>query len=379
MLPDGRRLGAHLALRDGLVGAAQRASAIGAAALQVFSDNPTAWRRRTALQPELPAFRATLVRGGIAPLAIHGSYLINLAGPDPIYHERSFTMLAAELRTARRFGATLVNVHIGSHGGAGVDAGIERLVHAVALALELSEHDEPIGSDEPGEAGPEGGGGPEAGTREVDGPDIDAPGGDPPGGDPPALGPPATITLENGAGGGGGLGLDIVELAAIAAALDSAGVPRDRVGFCLDTAHAWGAGHDLSDPDATDALLEAFADRIGLDRLPLAHLNDSRSELGSRVDRHEHLGAGRIGPAGIAHLLRHERLAGATYIIETPGMDEGYDAINVARAMALARGEPMAPLPPGALSLGGSRARAATPRAEPVRGMEVASGSEPPP
>jgi deoxyribonuclease-4 len=86
----------------------------------------------------------------------------------------------------------------------------------------------------------------------------------------------------------------------------------------------------------------------------MVHLNDSRSELGSRTDRHEHLGAGRIGPAGLAHVLCHPRLAHAAYILETPGMDEGYDAINVARARALATGEPLEPLPAGAFHLRGS-------------------------
>ena len=329
MLPDGRRLGAHLALADGMVKAADRAAEIGASALQIFSDNPTAWRRRAAPSPEIPAFRERLAASGIAPLAIHASYLVNLAGSDPGYHERSVALLAAELRAARRFGAAFVNVHIGSHGGAGVDAGIERLVTALRLALEAEHEPDEHDTDKPDHTG--------------------------------GANPDAAITLENSVGAGFGLGVDIDELAAIADALGAAGIPARRVAFCLDTAHAWGAGHDLSDPAATDALLADFDRRIGLGRLPLVHLNDSRSERGSRMDRHEHLGAGRIGEAGIAYLLRHPSLTDATYILETPGMDEGYDAINLARAHALARGEPVAPLPPGAFTLRGSRARAATP------------------
>jgi deoxyribonuclease-4 len=245
-------------------------------------------------------------------------------------------LLAAELRAARRFGAAFVNVHIGSHGGAGVDAGIERLVTAIRLALEAEhepdEHDEDDGDDD------------RDSHSITDGADPDT-----------------VITLENSVGAGFGLGVNVDELTAIADALGAAGIPDRRVAFCLDTAHAWGAGHDLSDRAATDDLLADFGRRIGLGRLALVHLNDSRSERGSRMDRHEHLGAGRIGEAGIAHLLRHPSLIDATYILETPGMDEGYDAINVARAHALARGEPMAPLPPGAFTLRSSRARAATP------------------
>jgi deoxyribonuclease-4 len=198
-----------------------------------------------------------------------------------------------------------------------------------------------------------------------DDPDVD--GGDPGSDDVPAAVPltepasPAVIVLENSVGSGFALGTDVAELAAIADALRAAGVPDERIGFCLDTAHAWGAGYDLSDAAAIDDLLEDFDRRIGLRRLRLIHLNDSRSERGSRLDRHEHLGAGRIGVAGLAHVLRHPRLRHATYILETPGMDEGYDAINLARAVALARGEPLEPLPPGAFSLRSSRVRAAAP------------------
>jgi deoxyribonuclease-4 len=359
MLPDGRRLGAHLALREGMVKAAERAAAIGLDALQVFSDNPTAWRRRSDPSPEIPAFRARLAAAGIAPLAIHASYLVNLAGNDPDYHERSIAILASELRAARRLGATLVNVHIGSHGGAGTEAGITALTDAVRRALEIEDEPDPVDESEP-LAGSEAADGSEATDRfeATEAASDTAP--DPP--TPPAPpSPPATIALENSAGSGFGLGVDLDELSAIADALDAAGVARDRVGFCLDTAHAWGAGFDLADAGIVDGLIAEFDRRIGLDRLPLIHLNDSRAELGSRTDRHEHVGAGRIGEAAMAYLLGHPGLARATYVLETPGMDEGYDAVNVARVHALARGETPAPLPPEAFTIRGSRTRSATP------------------
>ena len=326
MLPDGRRIGVHLAIADGMVKAADRAIEIGASAAQVFSDNPAAYRRRPTPSPELPAFRARLAGAGIDPLAIHGSYLINPAAPDDELHERSVELLTSELVAARRSGARYVNIHIGSHRGAGVPAGIRRLVEAVSESLAAAAE---VADDVFGAVAP-------------------------------LVGEPM-ITLENGSGGGWGLGLDVDELAAIADALDRAGIPRSRVGFCLDTAHAWGAGQDLSDPDAIDGFLLDFDRRVGIDRLPLVHLNDSRSERGSRLDRHEHIGAGRIGQLGMAHVLRHPLLAGAAYILETPGMDVGYDAINLARARALAAGDPVAALPPEAFTLKGSRARAASP------------------
>jgi deoxyribonuclease IV len=305
-----------------MVKAVDRARDIGASALQIFSDNPTAWKRRAAPPPELPAFRDRLVDHDVRPVAIHASYLVNLAGPEPDFVERSVGLLATELRDAPSFGAQFVNVHIGSHRGDGVAAGIGRLADGVARVLE-----------------------------QVDaGPDAS----------PDVAGPPAMLVLENSAGSGWGLGADLDELSDIAEAMARRGIPDDRVGFCLDTAHAWGAGIDISSPATIDAFLGGFDLRIGGRRLVMVHLNDSRSELGSRLDRHEHLGAGRIGEAGLRHVLTHPALAHAAYYLETPGMDQGYDAINLARARALAAGEPLEPLPDGAFDLAGSaRARTA--------------------
>lgn len=311
MLPDGRRLGAHLPLGAGMVKAVQRAHEIGAGALQIFIDNPTAWRRRTAPPADLPGFRDRLVALDISPVAVHAPYLINLAGPDETLFGRSVTLLASELRLAPTFRGRFVNVHIGSHRGTGVAAGITRL--AEGLALVAAEVD--------------------------DGPDA------------------ALIVLENSAGSGFGLGTDVDELARIADAVADRGVPLSRVAFCLDTAHAWGAGIDLANPDTTDAFLADLDARIGLDRLVMIHLNDSKSELGSRMDRHEHIGAGLIGAKGLGHIVRHPALRHVAYYLETPGMDDGYDAINIARTHDLAAGRPLSDLPPEAFELPGSRAR----------------------
>ena len=333
MLPDGRRLGAHLPLATGMVKAVDRAREIGASAMQIFSDNPTAWKRRAEPPHELEAYRHRLREFDIAPVSIHASYLVNLAGSNAVSFERSIILLAHELRNAPSFGARVVNVHIGSHLGLGVTAGIERLADGIVRTV-----------------------------RAADAPADDGAAVDETGADHDATAPrePAMLVLENSAGSGGGLGTSVDELAGIAAAITDRGVAPGRVGFCLDTAHAWGAGIDIGTPSAVDDTLAQFDDQIGLERLVMVHLNDSRSELGSRLDRHEHIGAGRIGPAGLAHVLRHPRLAHAAYIIETPGMDEGYDAINLARARALAAGAPLEPLPAGAFLLrGSSRARTA--------------------
>ena len=314
MLPHGRRLGAHLPVANGLRKTVDRAAEIGADALQIFSDNPTAWRRRREPRRELEAFRRRLREHDVRPVSIHASYLINLPGPDGTTYERSIDLLSTELAEAPTYGARFVNVHIGSHRGTGVETGIARLVDGIETVLERTR----------------------AGEEASDG-------------DRQAI-----LVLENSAGGGGGLGTSIDELGAIADRLGTRGIGSEHVAFCFDTAHAWGAGIDVGDPVSIDAFLAAFGARIGLDRLVLVHLNDTRSALGSRTDRHEHLGAGRIGPIGLGHVLRHPALAHAPAIIETPGMDVGYDAINLARARALATGRPLERLPRAAFQLVGS-------------------------
>jgi deoxyribonuclease IV len=311
MLPDGRRLGAHLPLGGGMVAAVERAQAIGLDTLQIFSDNPTAWRRRTEPPRELDAFRTGIADAGLGPIAIHASYLVNLAGPDDAFHLKSVEVLRHELTVAPSFGARFVNVHTGSHKGSGLNEGIERIAGGIARAL----------ADVP--AGPEA----------------------------------AVLVLENSAGGGGGIGLEVNEISALLVAIEARGVGRERVAICLDTAHLWGAGHPIDTADGVDHLVGELAERVGLDRLAMIHLNDSKARLGSRLDRHEHLGAGAIGVEGLRRILTHPDLGHVTYYLETPGMDEGYDAINTGRARDLAEGRPLAILPAEAMHLPGSRAR----------------------
>jgi deoxyribonuclease IV len=317
-LPD-RTLGAHLPLGAGMVAAVERADRIGADAIQVFADNPTAWRRRAGPPAELPAFRRRLAELAIGPLAVHAAYLANLAGPDPLIHERSVEVLTAEMDAARAFGARFVVVHVGSHRGSGVAAGVERVADAVVQVVEQRG----TAIDRPADGG------------------ARSPGGD---GDP-------ILVLENSAGAGAGVGATIGELAWILAAAGERGVDPARVGVCLDTAHLWGAGVPIGTAAEVDALVEEVDAAFGLARLAVIHLNDSRVPLGSLVDRHQHLGAGQIGCDGLARFLTHPRLRHATYYLETPGMDEGYDAVNIARARALALGLPLQPLPPEALDL----------------------------
>jgi deoxyribonuclease-4 len=318
-LPDGRPLGAHLPLGTGMVRAVERAHAIGAQALQVFIDNPTAWKRRAEPPAELPAFRQRLAELGIDRVAVHASYLVNLAGPSEDLFERSVALLAHELAVAPDYGARFVNVHIGSHKGAGVAAGVARVADGVARVLAMT--DESVGR-------------------------------------PVGAGTPPLLVLENSAGSGDGIGTSAEELEAILEAVAARGVATEQVGLCLDTAHLWGAGYDVATADGVEALVDELTSRIGLERVVMVHLNDSKATRGARLDRHEHLGAGEMGMgAGLARLLTHPALAHVAYFLETPGMDQGYDAVNMGRARALAAGEPLDPLPPDAFHVHGARSR----------------------
>jgi deoxyribonuclease-4 len=309
----GRRVGAHLPLAGGMVRAVERARLIGATCLQVFADNPSQWRRRAQPPADLPAFRTALVEADILPLAVHGPYLLNMAGPDETIWQRTVETIAAELRASAAYGAAFLNVHIGSHRGTGTATGTTRIATAVARALEQ----------------------------------VPATPGGP------------LLVLENSAGGGDGMGGPVEELAAILEAIAAVGADTGRVAFCLDTAHAWGAGYEISRPDAVDRLLEAMDAALGTGRIAMVHLNDSKAALGSHVDRHEHIGAGRIGAEGLRHLVLHERLARVPFYLETPGMDDGYDAINMERVRMLIRGERLPDLPAGAGAARGARSRTA--------------------
>ena len=191
-----RMLGAHLAVGPGLVKAADRAAAVGAMGLQIFTGNPTGWARRAELPKELPEVRARMKEHGFGPLAVHAAYLANLAGPRPEVREKSIAMLQHELRVAPAYGASFINVHIGSHLGTGIEAGVKRVAEAVDQILDGV----------------------------------------------PATASDALLVLENSAGGGNGIGESIDELIAIHEAMGKRRVDMSRVGYCLDSAHLWGAG-----------------------------------------------------------------------------------------------------------------------------------------
>ncbi len=277
--------------------ALRTARAIGCDAAQIFVTNPRAWRAPEPQPKREALFRQAAADCDIAPIVVHATYLINLASPRADIFENSVTLLRATLDLAQRHGAASVVFHIGSHGGAGEAAGIERLAEGIRRTLD--------------------------GTPET-----------------------VALLLENDVGGGGKLGYRFENLAA---ALDLLPEYAERLGICLDTAHRWGAGFDIGTPEGAMQVL-GEADRIlGLRRVTVLHVNDTPKALGSHLDNHARIGEGVIPLAGLATFLRSPLLAHTTALLETPiaqlengQPDWAADREHMARARALA-GLPMPP------------------------------------
>lgn len=244
----------------------QEAQSIGCDAVQVFLTNPRGWAAPAHNPALVTAFRAAAERYGQAPVVVHAAYLINLASPRPEIFEKSVTLLRATLDRAAHYGASSVVFHVGSATGTGEEAGLERLTEGVRQVM------------------------------------ADAPEG-------------VLLLLENDTGGGGKVGYRFENLAAVLAALPDY---RERLGVCLDTAHLWAAGFDIGTPEGACRVVEEADSIIGLDRVPVLHVNDAREICGSHRDIHARIGEGMIPVEGLTAFLRHPKLAHATGILETP-------------------------------------------------------------
>jgi len=255
------RLGFHLSIAGSMLRAISQAQALGCQALQIFVQNPRAWKWRPVGREEIQEFTRARRRAGLGPLMVHLSYLPNLAAPEPALQQRSAARLAQELSLARDLEADYLVTHPG-HGD--LTEASFRLV-AAALAAAVSQ-----------------------------------------------VPPPPLVLLENTAGQGRELGWRLDHLKRL---MELSGV---EMGLCLDTAHAFAAGYDLRSSHGVSLLLGEIARGPGLDRLKMLHLNDSKGAFNSRVDRHEHLGLGSLGLAGLRQFLTHPWLRPEGAIMETP-------------------------------------------------------------
>jgi deoxyribonuclease IV len=276
-IPTPRRLrrivGAHQSIAGGFTRAVERAVETGCDALQVFTRNVNRWTADPIAPADAAAFRRAVRDAGLACVVAHDSYLINPASADDELREKSIAGLVTEIERADTLGIPWVVAHPGAAGDQPRDTAVRRAAEGIAAALNRT------------------------------------------------AGRAAGILVETTAGQGSCLGASFTEIGAILAIVDAAaprGGPAERAAVCLDTCHVFAAGYGLAPAAELDRTLAEFEAAIGLSRLRLIHANDSKRERGSRVDRHEAIGAGKIGPEAFRLLMRHALLDGVPIILETP-------------------------------------------------------------
>ena len=270
-------LGAHESVAGGLHLAFDHIRSVGGEALQIFTRNQRQWKPKPVSEEEQILFTAAWQENKALPVASHASYLVNLASGKEELVEKSITTFADELERCQLLNIPFVVMHPGSHGGDGVERGLERFTKNLDIAINRTDND-------------------------------------------------VSILLETTAGQGTGLGSQFEELAAIL----SSSANSSKLGICVDTCHIFAAGYDIRSPENYLQTMETFDQLIGIERIRFFHLNDSKKGLGSRVDRHEHIGKGAIGTEGFANLLNDPRFADHPMTLETPkGKDLQEDRDNL--------------------------------------------------
>ena len=294
------RIGAHTSAAGGVHRAAEEAAAIGCNTLQVFTRSPRMWRGTTPSRESIARLRDVRREHDLNPLAVHGCYLTNLAAADSEVLEKSRQSFRLEIENARKIGADYLVIHPGSARGQSTEQAIE--VFATTFA-EVQR-----------------------------GFDWDS----------------LRLLLENTAGGGATLGRSFKELDQLRQAVEArCDAP---LGFCIDTAHCFAAGYDVSTDSGLRETVRTMSEWLGMDQVHLIHTNDSKTALGSNSDRHESIGDGQIGSDAFARILHQPQLGTKPMILETPFIDESH-AENVRRLWSLAG----APVPAASRTTGKDR------------------------
>lgn len=276
--PDapGDLLGAHVSSKGGLPTIFERARAIDASALALFTKNSNQWNAKPLTDEDCAAFAEARKTWGPGPMVAHASYLINLATTNEVFYEKSIAAMVDELQRAEKLGVWAVVLHPGAHLGSGIDAGIDQIARSLDRIHALI-------------------------------PDC-----------------PVLTLLETAAGQGSCLGCTFEELGRMIRLVDDPA----RVGVCVDTCHVFAAGYDIRKRDAYETMIDEAERHVGVHRIGAIHLNDSKKGLGSRVDRHEHIGDGEIGLDAFGHVLNDARLAGIPKVLETPKPEENLSDIR---------------------------------------------------
>lgn len=281
-------LGAHMSIAGGLHRAFERARQVGCAALQIFSRNQRQWRIPPLERDAVDAFWRARSAWGDGPVAVHDSYLVNLSSTDARIRRRSVSAFAAELGRTETLGVPWLVTHPGTHGGRGIARGIDLYTRNLDRAMKRSA------------------------TGRVH------------------------VLLETTAGAGTSLGGSLLHIGRILELSDHS----SRLGVCVDTCHVFAAGHDIRSAGGLERFLDDLHRHVGTERLRLLHLNDSRGALGSRLDRHEHIGRGAIGEDAFARIVNHPELSGLPGVLETPKgetLEQDQRNLRLLRSMAPAR------------------------------------------
>jgi len=276
------RFGAHVSAAGGISKAIDRIEAIGGDAVQVFTQSPRMWKPTAHAREELARFRARREEAGVGAVACHALYLVNFASRDEEIRAKSVASLRATMETARGISADAVVFHVGSHLGYGFDEAVSVVAPSLRELLELTTDD-------------------------------------------------LWLCMENAAGAGGTIGRSVAELAVLCDALGG----HPRLGVCLDSCHWWASGVDVTNAAVLDDAVRDLDDGMGLERLRLLHVNDSKTPRGSNRDRHELVGRGLIGD-GLATFLGHPAFASLPAIVET-WEDKGADTEDLDRMRTLHR------------------------------------------
>ncbi len=273
------RIGIHTFTAGSLERAAQKAAELGANTFQIFSSSPRMWRSRLPDPEQVRLLREVRRQHDLRPMAIHANYLINLASFDPVIRAKSIEAFRGELERAAAIGAEYVVLHPGSYKDRTLVEGID------ACAKGLREACASVQTSCP------------------------------------------TILLENTAGSGASIGSRFEELAAIRDQVTTSGTPA--IGYCLDTCHLLASGFEIRTANGLASTVRALDAILRLENVHLIHANDSKTGLGSRVDRHAHIGEGHIGLEAFGRILRHPKLRSKPFILETPVEKEGDDRRNL--------------------------------------------------
>jgi len=279
------RIGIHTSRAGSLEKAAFRAAELGANTFQIFSASPRTWRSAQPDPEECKRFREARRRFDLKPLVVHDNYLINLASIDPEIRARSISAFRAELERSAAIGADYVVAHPGSYKGQSLESGLAAFVGALAEAADGFHSGKLM------------------------------------------------LLLEHTAGAGAAIGSRFEELRAIREA--ARGMIRLRIGYCLDTCHLLAAGFDIAARKGLEETLAQADAILGLEEVRVIHANDSKAPLGSKLDRHAHIGEGYIGLTGFRRILAHPRLREKPFILETPVDREGDDRRNLEKLKSL--------------------------------------------